>query len=424
MADTSYCAIDFGTSNSALAYTSASGVALAELEPGASAIPTALFYSAEDHSVTYGRAAVQAYVEGYEGRLLRSIKSILGSELMDETTEIAPGQQVAYFDVLVAYLRHLKQVAESQCQRRLTHAVIGRPVFFVDDNPRRDARAQASLAQAAITAGFDEVDFEFEPLAAALDYESRITSERLVLVADIGGGTSDFTVLRAGPEQHTRRDRRGDILANHGVHIAGTDFDRAVNLAAISPNFGLGSPTPRGQPVPSSLYHDLATWHLINTCYSHTRLVEVRQMRSLYADHHAHWRLMHVLRHRLGHELAAAAEDAKIAVATTGAATIDLSHIEAGLSSHFDEKQQAAALEAGVERIAATAADTVAMAGLAAERIDAVYFTGGSTGLGQLAERIASRFPAAERVRGERLTSVVAGLAIAAQRRWSPAAAA
>ncbi|MEG0820588.1 MAG: Hsp70 family protein [Burkholderiaceae bacterium] len=421
MRATPFCAIDFGTSNSALSYATPTGMQLAELEPGASAIPTALFYNADDHRITYGRAAVATYVEGHEGRLLRSIKSILGSDLMDETTEIAPGQQVRYLDVLSTYLRHLKQVAERQCGHALTHAVIGRPVFFVDDNPRRDGRAEASLAQAALAAGFAEVDFEFEPLAAAFDYESRISTERRVLVADIGGGTSDFTILRAGPKQHRALDRRGDILANHGVHLAGTDFDRAVNLAAISPTLGLGTLSTRGQPVPSSIYHELATWHLINTCYTHSRMSELRQMRSFYADAQAHGRLMHVLQDRLGHELAGRAEDAKIAVATTGVAQIDLASVEAGLMADFDEARQLAALSAAVDRIAQTAADTATMAGLAPAQIDAIYFTGGSTGLGLLADRIAQRFPAAERIRGERLTSVVAGLAIAAQRRWSPA---
>ena len=168
-------------------------------------MPTAVFYSDDDGSRRFGRAAIAAYVDGYEGRLMRSIKSILGSDLMDETTELASGLQIRYVDVVIAYLRHIKQLAEKHWQRPIDRAVIGRPVFFVDDDPRRDAKAQQTLFEAAHAAGIAHVEFQFEPIAAALDYESRLRAsdgERLVLVADIGGGTSDFSVVRASEAAH------------------------------------------------------------------------------------------------------------------------------------------------------------------------------------------------------------------------------
>ncbi|MDH5209726.1 MAG: Hsp70 family protein, partial [Burkholderiaceae bacterium] len=216
---------------------------LAALEQGATSMPTAVFYNAEDNSRAYGRAAIGAYVDGHEGRLMRSIKSILGSDLMDEATEMPNGMQVRYVDVVVAYLRHLKQQAETHWKSSIEQVVIGRPVFFVDDDPRRDARAQDTLSRAARAAGIAEVQFQYEPIAAALDYESRLTpsaGERLVLVADIGGGTSDFSLVRASAARHLAADRRADVLANHGVHIAGTDFDRGINLATIMPVLGYG----------------------------------------------------------------------------------------------------------------------------------------------------------------------------------------
>ena len=103
------------------------------------------------------------------------------------------------------------------------------------------------MTTAARTVGFTEVAFQFEPIAAALDYESTIDHEQLVLVADIGGGTSDFSIVRVGPQQREKLDRKNDILANHGIHLAGTDFDFAVNLAAIMPTLGLGSLGPLDQ---------------------------------------------------------------------------------------------------------------------------------------------------------------------------------
>jgi hypothetical chaperone protein len=238
-----------------------------------------------------------------------------------------------------------------------------------------------------------------------------------VLVADIGGGTSDFSVVRASEAAHVRIDRRADILANHGVHLAGTDFDRAVNLAKIMPVLGLNGSGPGGLPVPSKVYFDLATWHLINTTYVPNRLIELRMMRNMYDDQGAHQRLMHVLTQHRGHDLAARAEAAKIEVSESGKSVIDLGFIEPDLKLFFVEREQARALHEDVHRIVDTAHQTVRMAQIGNDEIDAVYFTGGSTGLDFLAQQLAEAFPSAQAVRGDRFSSVVSGLAITAQRR-------
>ena len=169
MSPTDYCAIDFGTSNSAVAIPHQGGMRLIELEPGYQGMPTAVFYNAEDETRCFGRNAVAAYVDGFDGRLMRSIKSILGSDLMDQATEIGHGITIKYIDVVIGYLRHLKGVAEAQHGSPLTRAVIGRPVHFVDHAAARDAKALASLETAARAAGFNQVAFQFEPIAAALD---------------------------------------------------------------------------------------------------------------------------------------------------------------------------------------------------------------------------------------------------------------
>jgi len=397
-----FCAIDFGTSNSALAYPRAGRLALAELEPGFSTMPTAVFYAAGEARCHYGRAAVAAYVDGVEGRLMRSLKSILGSDLMEESTEIASGRNVRYLDVVTGYLQHMREVAQRESGSPLRRAVFGRPVYFVDDDRVRDARAQETLARAARAAGFETIEFEFEPIAAARDFESRARQETLVLVADIGGGTSDFSVVRVGPERAKRLERKSDMLANHGVHVAGTDFDRAVNLAAILPLAGHRSRTPQGREVPSSIYFDLATWHLINTTYAPGRVVEMRRMRPTYADATMHARLLSILGRRLGHQLAARAEQAKIDVAERGSARIDLCAVEARLTATLDAARQHAALEANFERIVAAARETVRRAQLTDGRVQALYFTGGSTGLQTLTARIARQFPGAGAVYGNR----------------------
>ncbi len=424
------CAIDFGTSNSAVArmignrVSASSHVDLAPLEDGATSMPTAVFYNTDEGSRSFGRAAIAAYVDGFEGRLMRSIKSILGSDLMDEATDLPGAAPLRYIDVVIAYLRHLKQQAQAHWKVELTHAVIGRPVCFVDDDPRRDARAQQTLADAAHAAGFSSVAFQFEPIAAALDFESRlkpVDGERLVLVADIGGGTSDFSVVRASAAAHNRTDRRVDILANHGLHVAGTDFDRAVNLSTIMPVLGYNGMGRGGLAVPSKIYFDLATWHLVNTTYTPNRIIELRLMRHMYADQRAHQRLLSVLTQQRGHDLTARAEAAKIAVSSTGTARIDLRFIEPDLSLDFGVSDQETALRDAVARIVTTARETVTMAQLDGDALDAIYLTGGSTGLDLLTDALTAAFPSARPVRGDRYASVVSGLAISAQRLFAPA---
>ncbi len=437
-----YCAIDFGTSNSAIAIPSADGqpgMRLVPLEGEHLTMPTAVFYctDADDlptgvhrfHSSgaqielprTFGRAAVKAYIDGYEGRLMRSMKSILGTAMVDQTTEVGNGQGVKYIDIITGYLRHLRDQAQTTSGVDLDRVVMGRPVFFVDDDAERDAQAQASLEEAARAVGFQEVAFQYEPIAAAFDHEQRATGEELVLVADIGGGTSDFSVVRVGPQRAPRTDRRDDILASHGVHIAGTDFDRRVSLSAIMPTLGYGAfgPSVQGQPprpVPSRVYFDLTTWHLINTVYQPQRVAELKAMLDFYGEVVHHQRLMKVVMERLGHALIGQAEHAKIAVADGGQFDIDLQMIQRGLHQAFDEQQAAKALQDDLGRIVQCAHETVQLAGLRTDDIDALYFTGGSTGLKLLTDQLEAAFPKARAERGDRLASVATGLGLHAAR--------
>ena len=426
-----YCAIDFGTSNSAIAIPGETGMRLVELEDSFTTMPTAVFYAAdgkphEPPHREFGRAAIAAYVDGIDGRLMRSMKSILGSSLVEQTTDVGGGRGERYLDIVTAYLAHLKRRAEATAQAPIARVVLGRPVFFVDDDAAADAKAQSSLRTAAQRAGFREIEFQYEPIAAAFDYEQGTEREEKVLVADIGGGTSDFSIVRVGPGRAARGERKDDILANHGVHIAGTDFDRRLELAAILPLFGYGAygpaaPGAAAREVPSAVYFDLATWHLINTVYNPQRVLELRNMRSFYADPAQHRRLLTVITERLGHDLIGRAEAAKIEVAGGSSSRIDLDAVEAGLAATLDEPLSRGALEADLERIVAAARFTASRAGLGLEHIDALYFTGGSTGLGLLSDRLRAAFPKARPVHGDRFASVVAGLALHARRRFAVA---
>jgi hypothetical chaperone protein len=427
-----FCAIDFGTSNSAVAVPHDNGaMRLVNVEGTARTMPTAAFYLVEGRDAhqepmqLYGRAAVAAYLERREGRLMRSMKSILGSSLVTQRTELGAGHSVRYADVISGYLRHLKLHAERAAGSEVRRVVLGRPVFFVDDDPVRDAQAQDALRAAAIAIGFDEVSFQYEPIAAALDYETRLEREELVLVADIGGGTSDFSLVRVGPRQRDRLERKDDVLANFGVHIAGTDFERQIDLDTILPlcgyrSLGPGAKGREPREVPSRVYFDLATWHLINTVYSPQRVHELRRMRSFYGQAGQYARLMRVVELHLGHALLGQAEAAKIAVSEGGETRMQLDDVEAGLAATVESGRVEAALERQMNSIADAARGTLRLAGVTPEQVDAIYFTGGSTGLHSLVDCIATTAPHAAVILGDRHASVAQGLGVFAKQLFRP----
>ncbi|MFM0364034.1 Hsp70 family protein [Paraburkholderia sediminicola] len=411
-----YCAIDFGTSNSAVAVPDGAALRLAPVEGAYTTLPTAVFFNTDENTREFGRAALAAYIDGFDGRLMRSMKSILGSPLAENSTDLGDGSAIKYTDIIAIFVDHLKRSAEKSVGGPISRAVLGRPVFFVDDDPRADQMAQQQLEAAARSVGLREIHFQYEPIAAAFDYESHLTEEGLVLVADIGGGTSDFSLVRVGPERMTRVERKDDVLAHHGVHVAGTDFDRRVELVTILRELGYQTLDPEGREIPSRIYFDLATWHLINTVYAPKRVSELALMRHLFIQTKHHDRLMRVVERRLGHALAAHAEEAKIGVAAGGETVIDLDEVEDDLRLAFDEAQLIKAGQDETQRIVQAARDTVQAAGVAPRDVNAIYFTGGSTGLAFLSGALAAAFPDAEAVFGDRLASVATGLGIHARR--------
>ncbi|MCY0388214.1 Hsp70 family protein [Robbsia sp. Bb-Pol-6] len=418
-----FCAIDFGTSNSALALPTppsaaapAGGSRLIALEGAQPTLPTAVFFNADEHTRAFGRAAIAEYIDGYEGRLMRSLKSILGSPLALGVTELGDGSALPFLDIIALFLDHLLQTARRTSGAPVTQAVMGRPVFFVDDDPQADAEAQAQLEAAARSVGLRDVVFQYEPIAAAFDYESGLSDEQIVLVVDIGGGTSDFSLVRVGPGRAARLDRRDDVLGHHGVHVAGTDIDKRVALASVMRELGYRSTDVEGREIPNRIYFDLSTWHLVNTIYGARRIAEFKLMRHIYRDEAYPARLERVFDQRLGHALIGLSEGAKIAVSAGGDTSIDLGLIEEALCTPFDGERLAQASAEETQRIVAAALDTARQAGIRPEQVGALYFTGGSTGLKFLSTAISAAFPAATAVHGDPLASVAKGLGIYAER--------
>ncbi|KIZ39464.1 MULTISPECIES: Hsp70 family protein [Rhodopseudomonas] len=415
----SSCGLDFGTSNTTLGTIIGGAPVLCALEPGHSTIPSAIFYEVAG-AVLIGRRAMDAYVEGVPGRLLRSLKSVLGTSLIDETTMVGR-QRTAFRAIIAYYLGAVKRRAEQTSERPLRQLVHGRPVHFVDNDPAADRKAEETLREIARGIGFDDVTFQFEPIAAALDYEREVRREEIALIADIGGGTSDFSIVRLSPERHLKADRKADILANDGVRIGGTDFDRQLSLGTVMPLFGFRSPMKRaGLDVPSGYFHDLATWANINRMYDQKVLTELRQVRFEAKQPELLDRLVRVIDEQRGHTLAMEVEAAKIALADAKTAAIPLEWIEPGLNVSIARPDLVGHTRQLAKRIGARIELCLAQAQLAADGVDAVFLTGGSVRLAHVRKAITAALPAARIVDGDSFGAVGKGLTIEASRRYGP----
>lgn len=411
------CGIDFGTSNSTVGWLRPGQDSLLPLEDGKITLPSVIFFNTEERRPVYGRMALHEYLEGYEGRLMRSLKSLLGSKLLKSETTVL-GSALPFRDLLGFFIGELKKRAEAQAGRAFEEVVLGRPVFFVDDDPTADQEAQNTLVAVAHKLGFKEVSFQYEPIAAAFDYESALAREELVLIVDIGGGTSDFSLVRLAPERHHLAERQGDILATGGVHIGGTDFDKQLSLAGVMPLFGYGSRMKSDAFMPTSYHLNLATWHTINALYAQKTQLALQNMRYDIVDATGIDRLFGLIEQRAGHWLAMQVEESKIALSEQDARPIDLSRVEPDLVADLTRPLFENAIEPLLERIRASLTQLLADAGIAADQVDTLFFTGGSSGVPALRQSVAAMLPNARSVEGNTFGSIGSGLAIEAKKRY------
>lgn len=411
------CGIDFGTSNSTVGWLRPGQDSLLALEDGKITLPSVIFFNTEERRPVYGRLALHEYLEGYEGRLMRSLKSLLGSKLLKSETTVL-GSALPFKDLLGFFIGELKARAEAQAERPFEEVVLGRPVFFVDDDPVADQEAQNTLVAVAHKLGFKEVSFQYEPIAAAFDYESSLAREELVLIVDIGGGTSDFSLVRLAPERHQLAERQADILATGGVHIGGTDFDKQLSLAGVMPLFGYGSRMKSDAFMPTSYHLNLATWHTINALYAQKTQLALQNMRYDIVDATGIDRLFGLIEQRAGHWLAMQVEESKIALSEEDSRPIDLSRVEPGLVAELTRVLFESAIEPLLERIRASLTQLLADAGVSADQVDTLFFTGGSSGVPALRQSVAAMLPNARSVEGNTFGSIGSGLAIEAKKRY------
>ncbi|TPJ82938.1 Hsp70 family protein [Mesorhizobium sp. B2-6-2] len=411
--------IDFGTSNSTVGVIRDGRARLVALEGEQPTLPSAVFFNFEDGYTYFGRRAISDYTDSIEGRLMRSLKSVLGSSLANEKTRVK-ARQIGFIDIVGLFIDHLKKRLEEDAGGPVDNVVLGRPVQFVDDDAAADAKAQGELEKAARAQGFKHIAFQFEPIAAALDYEQKVSREELALIVDMGGGTSDFSIVRVSPERARSSDRKADILANRGIHIGGTDFDRLLSIAHVMPELGhLTRTKDHKRNLPAAYFIDLATWQRINLVYTAKAMNDLRQIRYEAERADLVGRFIHVVEHRYGHAMAGLVERAKIALTDQSSAEVKVSLPGARFAAEITRAGLEGTIGGDIERVAATVRQTIADAGVAASAITAVFLTGGSTAIPLAKRRILSLVPQAAVIEGDMFGSVGLGLALDAQRKYA-----
>ncbi len=398
--------IDFGTSNTAAGVIENGTAQILKLEGGKDTMPTAIFLDFANHDTLYGRAAAQAMIDGQDGRFMRSLKSILGTPLAREKRQFL-NERLTLIDVIARFLNEIRERAEHAKGTSFRQVLSGRPVRFHSKSDAANAQALVDLEDAYRLAGFDEVSFLPEPEAAAIAAQG---SGR-ILIVDIGGGTSDFTVFE-------RENGATKLLASEGIRLGGTDFDRDLNVAHVMPLLGYDAEIrnemgPDSHSAPRSVFRDLATWEKIAFMYSPALLRDVRRWERLAADPVLFARLGEVLEMHLGHDIAYAVEAGKIAANASSMGRIDLGIVEKGLAAELPNHMLQMQLIDAANKIAACASETIALAGCRPDQIDRVVFVGGSSLLGVIQNRIAQLLPEAQLETSEVFTAVVDGLAIA-----------
>lgn len=415
-----YCGIDFGTSNSSVAFAGLrQKPVLVPVEGQKNTIPSKIFYETGKSAPVFGNEAITAYINGEQGRFMRSLKRVLGTDLMSAGT-VVNGKSVKFENILAQFIKHLKVKAEVMSEEEIKHVVMGRPVHFRDNDENGDKAAEAELKQIAAKAGFENIVFQYEPIAAAYAHEAGIRGEKLACVIDIGGGTSDFTIIRLGEKLKTKTDRKDDILANSGVRIGGNDFDKNLCISDFMPALGMKT-TYGGKnlPVPSSQFFDLAEWSKVNGTYSFQNQRIIRQVLTEAHDADKYSRLLELIEKEKGHELLGQVETAKIALTENEENTQILEFLQGMPHIKSTRRNFNLSIKDNVNKTVQAVKECLSQAQTKAENINLIILTGGSSEIPFVQKSLCSIFPHAEISGENKLSSVGLGLAYDSLRRFA-----
>ncbi len=409
------CGIDFGTTNTSTAVIDSVFPKLVPVENEKITIPSALFFS--NSNIYFGREAMELYTQGEDGRCMRSLKRVLGTDLMKMGTLIN-NKPVKFQDILTYFIKHIKFKIDSFAGENIKNVVMGRPVHFIDNNPDGDFRAEQELKEIALLSGFKNVEFQYEPIAAAFAHEKLVKEEKLACVIDVGGGTSDFTIIKIGQNLIKKSDRTNDILASSGVRVGGNDFDKNLAMKCFMPELGYGSETTDNKPIPSNQYWNLAEWSKINNLYNIKELRQLQRLFFLAEEPEKIQRLIEIIEQHEGHKFLTYIEKAKFNLTEVLETRTALDFLSDSPIVYSSRKDFEDSLQNDIKKIKNSLFDCIKMAKIKPEQIELIILTGGSTEIPIIQKTMTDIFPKAEISQGNKLSSVGLGLAYDSARKF------
>ena len=410
--------IDFGTTNSVVGINNNENIEMIALGKDTVETKTVLFYSFEDKQFYVGDEALVELKEDTLGRYLVALKSFLGSKEIIETTL---GTTTYSLEELISIiLRRFRNIMEEQVGKSIEKVVMGRPVHFNDEDSTLDQQAQDRLERAALQAGFKEVVFQYEPIAAALSYEKTIEKEELILVADIGGGTTDYSIIRAGGKRK-KLDRKKDILANHGTYVGGNSFDKEIIKNFVVSHLGKGSfykNMGKDMEIGPALYGDFSEWHRFVKMYDTKVLNSIEKLIFMAYDKERISRLLELIREGLYFSFSEKIIDAKVELSFSEETNIDMNIFEKPFQSAITREAFNRVIEHHTKKIKTTLDETMKMANISYDQIDKVFLTGGSTLVPAVKSIYTKIFSEEKIVHTDVFSSVGYGLAIYSSEVW------
>ncbi len=374
--------IDFGTTNSAISIIDSSSNEIIKTYSESSLIFFPQLKNSRSPLIHFvGEQAIEKYIENkMKGRFMKSIKRVLPRSGFKETRVY--NKKLKAEDLVCIILKHLKEKADAFIGEDVRKAVLGRPVVF-DENPEKDQLAQDRLEKAAKLAGFEEIAFQMEPIAAAFTYERIISKDEMVLVADMGGGTSDFTLMKLSPSKLKKTNRKEDIIGQGGIYIGGDNFDSSIMWNKGTYHFGRGltyKDFDTTVEVPRSFYLNICSWEKMNFFDSIKLQNALDKFYYLTGEAPRFKNLVRLVRNNLGYSIFQKIEKAKIGLSENDSVNFKFAHSGIDFDEAISiEEFSTEIVNDDVNKIRLYLLDFLQRSKVSPLEIDTVFMTGGTS---------------------------------------------
>ncbi len=401
------CGLDFGTSNTISTICRNGKDTMVPLEGNNTSLPSSVFFPFEEiEKPIYGNLATNTYVNNGYGRYMKSFKRILGTSFFEQRTHLKPGYSISFQDIIVDYLKYVKNRTEEFIGQETDYVVIGKPVRL-SENIDGSNSGIAQLESILKKVGYKNYSFLEEPIAAAYYHQNNLEDKSLAIVADLGGGTCDFTIVEIN-----KKEKDLNILSTSGISIGGTDLDSYFSLKAFLPELGYNSIDKfKGITLPSSPYRNASDWNKITTSL-YTRKTEmlVKKMvaNSKYPEKIIQFQ--ELITHKNAHSLLGEIEETKIKLSEIDSLNFNSKFIANTFNLNITKNILENSIENSVHKILKTAIECCKLAVVEKTAINYLILTGGTSKMPLIKDLFKETFSNAKLIENNSMDSVALGL--------------